>query len=297
MAQKPTKGLGRGLSSLLSDATPQPVPQNAQSTENGIKTVPIEQIYANPDQPRRRFDESKLAELAQSLTEKGVLQPLLVRARTSSAGEFQIVAGERRWRAAQRAGLHTLPVIVKDLDDATTLEIALIENVQRADLTAVEEAEGLQALMDQFSYTQDQLATVIGKSRPHIANTLRLLQSPEEIRDFVMTGALTAGHARALLTATDPVALAKKVVADGLSVRETEAAVRALNAKSHGDAAKSERRGSAAKDADTRALEADLSAQLGLKVSVAHNPKGHGELRLSYKTLEELDGLCQLLSR
>jgi ParB family chromosome partitioning protein len=296
------KGLGRGLSALLADLEVDqgraPAPEPGQGGEGTARApahaVPIERIHPNPHQPRRRFDEADLEELAASIREKGVIQPLIVRPHPEEAGSFEIIAGERRWRAAQMARLHELPVVVRDLDDAEMLELAIIENVQRADLNPLEEAQGYRQLMDRFGHTQEKLAEALGKSRSHIANLLRLLTLPDPVLDLLRSGRLTAGHARALITAPDPVALARQVVERDLSVRQTEALAR--QAARPAPAAQASR--GAAKDADTRALEQDLTAAIGLAVSIQHGPGGQkGEVRIRYRSLEELDGLCQLLSR
>ena len=292
------KGLGRGLSALLADIGPStdkpPVPHpdtEAAPRPAGTRPVPIERIHANPHQPRRTFGEAELAELAASIRERGVIQPLLLRPHPERADEYQIVAGERRWRAAQRAGLHELPAVIRTLDDGEVLELAIIENIQRADLNAVEEALGYRQLMDRFGHTQERLAEALGKSRSHIANVLRLLSLPEPVLDMLRAGKLSPGHARALITAPDPAALARQVIERDLSVRETEALARAVTRPTPRPAQR------AAKDADTRALESDLTANLRLKVTIDHKPGGQGgELRIAYGSLEELDGLCQLLS-
>ncbi|MBP7002402.1 ParB/RepB/Spo0J family partition protein [Amaricoccus sp.] len=300
------KGLGRGLSALLADmgaeigagmgAAPADPAAEAPARSAGAagpRTVPIDRIRANPDQPRRIFDDRELQELAASIREKGVIQPLILRPFPGAPEAFQIVAGERRWRAAQIAGVHDLPAVVRDLDDAEVLELALIENVQRADLNPVEEAQAYRQLMDRFGHTQERLAEGLGKSRSHIANVLRLLTLPEAVIEHLRAGRISAGHARALVTVADPEALARIVIARGLSVRQTEALARGAAAPRS-----AARRPEAAKDADTRALEADLTANLRLPVSILHKPGGSaGELRIRYANLDELDGLCQLLSR
>lgn len=287
------KGLGRGLSALLADVGAEtPLVNQAPPAPGGQRTVPIDRIRPNPDQPRRFFDDHELQELAASIREKGVIQPLIVRPDPVAPESFQIVAGERRWRAAQIAGVHDLPAVVRDLDDAEVLELALIENVQRADLNPVEEAQAYRQLMDRFGHTQERLAEGLGKSRSHIANVLRLLTLPDAVLEHLRAGRISAGHARALVTVADPEALARVVIARGLSVRQTEALARGAAAP------RPARRPVAAKDADTRALEADLTANLRLPVSIQHKPGGSaGELRIRYATLDELDGLCQLLSR
>lgn len=293
------KGLGRGLSALLADvaamdetgaAAPAARPSPAEST------VPIDRIRANPNQPRRDFDEKDLQDLAASIREKGVIQPLILRPHPVNAGEYEIVAGERRWRAAQIAGVHALPAVVRDLADVEVLELAIIENIQRADLNPLEEAQGYRQLMDRFGHTQERLAEALGKSRSHIANLLRLLTLPEPVLEMLRDGRLTAGHARALVTATNAESLARQVVDRGLSVRQTEQLARTAAAGPTSGTAPAAR--PLAKDADTRALEEDLTAALRLKVTIDHRPgQKSGELRIRYGNLEELDGLCQLLSR
>ena len=285
------RGLGRGLSALMADvAADAPEAGGPRPAE---MAVPIEKIVPNPDQPRRTFTEEALAELSESIRAKGVIQPLIVRRNPRHEGTFEIVAGERRWRAAQRAQLHELPVIVRDFDDLEVLEVAIIENIQRADLNAVEEAAGYRQLMDRFGHTQEKLAQALGKSRSHIANLLRLLTLPDDVIDMLRTGVLTAGHARALVTTEDPSALAREIARKGLSVREAEAL--AKRAGKPAPAAKSA--AVPAKDADTRVLEADLSAALGMKVTIDHDAaKGAGKLTVSYRSLDDLDDLCARLS-
>lgn len=286
------RGLGRGLSALMADVTP---PDAAPRRPDMV--VPLDKVFANPDQPRRTFDAEALADLARSIREKGIIQPLIVRPRPGNPGEYQIVAGERRWRAAQMAQVHDLPVLVRDLDDTEVLELAIIENIQRADLNAVEEAAGYRQLMERFGHTQDKLAQALGKSRSHIANLLRLLTLPEDVQEHLREGRLSAGHARALVAHDDAGALAQKIIRDGLSVRETERMVR----RAPGDvlAPKQPRasRKPGEKDADTRALEADLSASLGLSVEIAHdNGAESGRISIRYTSLDELDELCRVLS-
>ena len=292
MAKK--KGLGRGLSALMADVSETSVEnvETAEPTSKADTVVPIESIHPNPDQPRRTFVQQDLDDLANSIREKGVIQPLIVR---EYQGGYQIVAGERRWRAAQQAQVHELPVLVREFDDTEVLEIAIIENIQRADLNAVEEALGYRQLMDKFGHTQEKMAEALGKSRSHIANLLRLLTLPETVQQYVQDGRLSSGHARALITAKDPVALAAQVIKKGMSVRQTEALV-----KSEGkpDAKKSPSAKSAGKDADTVALEGDLSAALGLKVTLNH-PSGSesGAITIKYASLEQLDDLCMRLTK
>ncbi len=288
------RGLGRGLSALLDEAAEAAVVgEGPPPTPTG--RTPIELIHRNPDQPRRDFSEADIEDLAASIREKGVLQPILVRPIRGSEGQFQIVAGERRWRAAQRAGLREMPVVVRELDDLETLEIAIIENVQRADLNAVEEALGYRALMDRFGRTQDAVAQTVGKSRSHVANALRLLNLPEAVQLELRAGRLSAGHARALASAPDPASLARQVVERGLNVRDTEALAR--RAQGGGDKPRAAApRPAGVKDADTRALEEDLADVLGLEVEILDR-EGAGEIRISYASLEQLDDICRRLTR
>jgi ParB family chromosome partitioning protein len=289
MDKKPKpRGLGRGLSALMADVGESPA--NAPGYRTAERMIPIEKLIANPNQPRRRFAQEDLNDLSASIKEKGILQPLLVRAFGES---FEIVAGERRWRAAQMANLHEVPVIVRDYTDTEVLEVAIIENIQRADLNPIEEAAGYKQLMERFGHTQEKLAEALGKSRSHIANLMRLLSLPDSVALHVQEGRLSAGHARALLMADDPVALADKVLKGGLSVRATEALVKSESSESKPVSAKP----TADKDADTKALEGDLSAALGMKVQLNHKSgKEAGELSIRYKSLDELDTLCRLLS-
>lgn len=288
------RGLGRGLSALMADLD---LDGPAESKPVRDRTmVPIEQITANPDQPRRHFEPGALQELAESLRQRGVLQPLIVRKHPKDDGLFQIVAGERRWRAAQMAQLHELPVIIRDLSDTEVLEVAIIENIQRADLNAIEEAASFRQLMDRFGHTQERLAEALNKSRSHIANLLRLLTLPDQIQDYVKDGKLTAGHARALITADNPAALARRVIENGLSVRETEDLVR-KQTKPAMDSGKIKPARKTDKDADTRALEADLAAQLKMAVTIDHAAGGGGTVTITYRDLEDLDRLCQVLGR
>lgn len=284
------KGLGRGLSALLADSSE----SSGSSASVGQTIVPIEKIVANPDQPRRQFTEADLADLTRSVREKGILQPLIVRPSPSNANEFQIVAGERRWRAAQRAQIHEIPVVIRDLNDADMLEIAIIENIQRADLNPIEEARGYRQLMDKFGHTQEKLAEALGKSRSHIANLLRLLSLPNSIQDHVIAGKISSGHARALITSDQAETLVAQVIDQGLSVRQTEELAKSPSAKPK---EKAKSKSKPTKDADTRSLEADLTAHLRLKVDIEHTASGKGELRIRYTNLDELDGLCQLLSQ
>ena len=282
------KRLGRGLAALIGEMDRPAQPHNEAGYADG--RVPIEFLSPNPRNPRRQFGEADLTDLAQSIREHGVVQPVVARPSPTQAGRFEIIAGERRWRAAQRAGLTEVPVIVRDVSDRTALELAIIENVQRADLNAVEEALGYQSLIDEHGYTQADLGQVIGKSRSHVANTLRLLKLPEVIRDMLVDGTLSAGHARTLVTAHDPASLAKRIVEGGLSVRQAEAL-----AQAPADTAPIKRPAAPAeKDADTLALEKLLSDVTGMGVTISHKG-GAGEVRVAYRTLEQLDDLCRRL--
>ncbi|TPW04550.1 MAG: chromosome partitioning protein ParB, partial [Alphaproteobacteria bacterium] len=274
--------------------TPSVPPETAAALPPTViaKAIAIDLIQRNPNQPRKRFDEADLAELADSIRSRGILQPILVRPAPGAAGRYEIVAGERRWRAAQRAGLYELPAVVQDLDEVEVLEIGIIENVQRADLNPLEEAQGYQALIDRFGRTQQEIAEVVGKSRPHIANMLRLLGLPEEIQGMVRDGRLSAGHARAILVAPNPVDLARTAIAQGLNVREVEK----LAAKAKEDRDGPRVRAGGDKDADTRALETQIANALGLAVTITHKGEGGGKVEISYRTLEQLDDLCRKLS-
>ncbi len=283
MTQVQKRRLGRGLAALIGDdTTEEAVVQDIRS----LRHVPIELLQANPNNPRKHFNEDELNTLAASLKEKGLLQPLVVRPR--AGGSFEIVAGERRWRASQRAGLHELPVLIRDLDDKETLEIALIENVQRADLNVLEEARAYKQLVDQYGHTQQQLADVIGKSRSHIANTMRLLNLPQSTQIQIETGRLTAGHARALIATDSPEELADKIIKLNLTVRQTEELARDKNASSKAKISKD-------KDADTRALEKQMSEAVGLSVSIKHKDKSGGHVIIAYKTLDQLDEVIKKL--
>jgi len=294
------RGLGRGLSALLGESEAELASTEARDADRAVasaaaRETPIERLRRNPDQPRRQFIEGDINELADSIRQVGILQPILVRPDPGFAGDYQIVAGERRWRAAQMAGLKTVPILVRELDDLAVLEIGIIENVQRADLNPVEEALGYRALIERFGRTQEAVAQTVGKSRSHVANALRLLSLPDEVQALLLTGALSAGHARAIVSTFDPVGFARQIVDGALSVRATEALVRKAGA---GSASRPDRLGkaSASKDADTRALETDLSDILGLDVEILDRD-GAGEIRISYATLEQLDDLCRRLTR
>ena len=287
-----SRGLGRGLSALMSDVSSNSR-ENIESSQNpsNEKLVPVEKIYPNPNQPRKSFHEEKLIELAKSIKTKGIVQPLIVRKKKGTKESYEIVAGERRWRAAQRARIHELPVIVKEFTDIEVLEIAIIENVQRADLNPIEEAVGYKNLMDNFDHTQDGLSKEIGKSRSHIANLLRLLNLPTAVQELLISGQLTAGHARALVTCDNPMALAKQIISLGLSVREAERLAKNASQEKIPNKTKAKE-----KLADTVLLEADLSASLKMKVAINHEKgKEKGLISISYKSLDELDRISEIL--
>lgn len=287
------RGLGRGLSALMADVNLNVPRGEAPSPRRSELMVPVESIIPNPDQPRRDFEPGALSDLADSLRQKGVIQPLIVR-RLGDENRYEIVAGERRWRAAQMAQLHELPVIVREFSDSEVLEIAIIENIQRAELNAIEEAFAYKQLMQRFGHTQEKIAEALSRSRSHIANLLRLLTLPEDVQGLVKVGKLSAGHARALITSDNSSDLARQVVTRGLSVRETEHLVRKA-ATELTQKSRPVRRES--RDADTRAIEMDLSANLNMSVRIDHEPGGlGGKLTISYRTLEDLDLLCGVLS-
>ncbi len=283
------KRLGRGLAALIGDID-RPV-EERKTPVPLERYVPIEFVSRNPRNPRRIFTEAELEDLAQSIREHGIVQPIVVRPAPENREHFELIAGERRWRAAQRAGLTEIPVILRDVDDRVALELAIIENVQRADLNPVEEAMGYQLLIDDHDYTQADLAQVIGKSRSHVANTLRLLKLPPEVQGLINDGALTAGHARTLITMENPHAVAERIVKEGLSVRQVEAL---SQAESKGIPAVKPERVPVEKDADTRALEKLLSDVTGMKVEINHRDRG-GEVRIRYSSLEQLDEICRRL--
>lgn len=288
-------GLGRGLDALLGEAlrgevAPQPASISSQNSMQGLSTIPIADIRPNPDQPRRHFAEEKLVELAASIAKHGIIQPIVVRPHD---GGYQIVAGERRWRAAQRAQLHDIPAIVRNFDDAATLEIALLENIQRQDLNAIEEAEAYKKLTEMFGHSAQALADLVHKSRSHVANMLRLLELPPAIRDLVIEERLSMGHARALLGSDDAVRLAMVVIKQGLSVRATEALVR--KGRSPTTVKRFDQDNAA--NADIRAVETHLGDLLGLKVSISQkNATGAGAVTFDYNSLDQLDMLCQRLT-
>lgn len=278
--------LGRGLAALIGDDADEEV---VMDDAPGFRRIPIELLHPNPHNPRRRFEAGDLEELAQSIRAQGVLQPLIVRPRSDGRG-YEIVAGERRWRAAQRVPLHEMPVVVREFSDGEALEIALIENVQRADLNALEEAQGYAQLIEHFGYTQQQLASSISKSRSHIANSLRLLSLPDEVKSHLETGALTAGHARTLVASTEPEALAHEIIERGLSVREAERLTQSAQ-KGQGKP-----RAEQHADADTRDLERRLGQALGLKVQVVDRGAAGGKLTIHYRSLEQLDEVSRRLA-
>lgn len=291
-SRKPTRGLGRGLSALMSDVAPHEQSQTKDSSGSG-RYIPIEQIYPNPDQPRRTFDDQAMDDLTASISEKGVIQPLIVRQKEGRNGSYEIVAGERRWRASQRAKLHEVPVIIREFTDVEVLEVAIIENIQRSDLNAIDEAAGYKQLMEKFGRTQEEMGKVLGKSRSHIANSVRLLALPKVIQMYLEQGELSAGHARTLVGNPNAEILAAEIVKKGLSVREAEKLAKAdKNPKRKVSKTKS-----SPKDADTVQVENELSAQLDMKVSVNHSAgKENGQLILNYRDLEQLDDLLRLLS-
>lgn len=281
--------LGRGLAALIGEMD-QPVPAGeARPTVNPDRTVPIEFVARSPRNPRRYFDEAELQDLAGSIRQHGIVQPVVVR--TVGTDRFEIIAGERRWRAAQLAGLVQIPVIVRDVDDRTALELAIVENVQRADLNPLEEALGYEQLIAEHGYTQNDLGEIIGKSRSHVANSLRLLKLPDPVRDMLADGSLSAGHARALVSTPDPLVLAKTIAQKGMSVRDAEKLAQ-NHIKAQQAPAPAEVRES--KDSDTIALERSLSDRLGLSVSINHKGGG-GQLKINYKTLDQLEEICRLL--
>jgi ParB family transcriptional regulator, chromosome partitioning protein len=281
--------LGRGLASLMGE-----VGEESPTSDNSRKPrrAPIENLKANPRNPRRAFTEAELNDLTESIRERGIIQPIVVRAIRGETDRFEIIAGERRWRAAQRAGLHEVPIAVVEATDAQALEFAIIENVQRADLNPIEEASGYLALMDEFNHSQDEVAQIVGKSRPHVANMVRLLKLSEPVKTLVQSGQLSAGHARILVGQPNALELAQDIVARGLSVRQVEAAMR----KEGGAQAREVAGTSRAKDPDTKALERRLSDALGLEVTVDHRGQG-GTLHIKYRDLDQLDAVLRKLDR
>ncbi|MCC2096609.1 MAG: ParB/RepB/Spo0J family partition protein [Hyphomicrobiales bacterium] len=293
MNEDPSKRrLGRGLAALIGEMDkPDAEVEKPKAAADG--KAPIELIGRNPRNPRRHFSEDDLRDLAQSIREHGVVQPVVVRPSATQDGHFEIIAGERRWRAAQLAGLSDVPILVRDVDDRVALELAIVENVQRSDLNPVEEALGYQQLIEDHNYTQADLAQVIGKSRSHVANTLRLLKLPDDVRSMLVDGSLSAGHARTLVTADDPMSLAQRIIRDGLSVRQAEALQQDGSGKTTGSKSANPK---PPKDADTLALEKLVGDALGMKVVIDHDNQG-GLVKISYKNLEQLDEVCRRLQR
>jgi ParB family chromosome partitioning protein len=287
--------LGRGLAALIGDRNDS-IAEPSAERPRGQRRVPIEFVRPNPRNPRKHFDDDQLGELSDSIRERGLIQPIVVRAMPNMADAYEIIAGERRWRASQRAGLHEVPIVVIEATDQQSLELAIVENVQRADLNALEEAKGYDQLVQEFGYTQQDLAKVIGKSRSHVANTLRLINLPDGVKKLIAEGSLSAGHGRALLSVRNPDAVASRIVSQGLSVREVEKLAAAEQAADQPDKPKSgpKRAPTVQKDADTRALEQVLTDVLGMKVTIDHQGDG-GELRIEYRTLDQLDAICHRL--
>lgn len=290
-----TRGLGRGLSALMSDVSHDNTVTADATPRRVDMMVPVEKIFPNPDQPRRAFNEEALQELAASIAEKGIIQPIIVRKHPRTEDDFEIVAGERRWRASQIAKVHSVPVVIRDYTDTEVLEVAIIENIQRADLNPIDEGAGYHQLMERFGHTQEQLSSILGKSRSHIANAMRLLNLPEKVRGYLSDGKLSAGHARTLVGQENAAQLADHVIKNGLSVRDTEKLVKqGLNKpktkKNTGTTATN-------KDADTKQIEGELSANLGMKVSIDHKAGTEGgKLSINYRDLEQLDDLLRALS-
>lgn len=284
---KNTKRLGRGLAALIGDDTSEDA---SVESARSFRRVPIEFLKPNPNNPRKNFNTEDLEDLSNSIRQKGLLQPIVVRPVKDTGDDYEIVAGERRWRAAQQAALHDVPILIRELTDAEALEIAIVENVQRSDLNPIEEAEGYSKLLDQFNYSQKQLAKMVGKSRSHIANTLRLTKLPEKVRGYLVDGQLTAGHARTLVSSDQPEALAEQIIRAGMTVRDAER----ITQKKPKTAKTAN--GREPKDADTIALERNLSQTLGLAVDISDR-KGVGELRIRYRSLEQLDEICTRLLR
>ena len=292
--KRPRSGLGRGLGALLGDIArdDSPVDSASGGLPSGVRMIPVSAIAPHPDQPRRHFDEDALNELAASIAERGIIQPIVVRPHGHT---YQIVAGERRWRASQRARLHEVPVVVRDYTDSETLQIALVENIQRQDLNAIEEAEAYSRLVEEFGHTQEVLAKTVHKSRSHVANLLRLLDLPKSVQARVVDGSLSMGHARAIIGAPDVETLAEQVVSKGLSVRQTEKLAQGAKPGSGKKPGRSAKGGPAASDADVAALERQLGDLLGLRVKISYGAGG-GAITIDYSTLDQLDMLCQRLS-
>lgn len=281
--------LGRGLAALIGDVGDE---IGALERARGQRRVPVEFLRPSARNPRRNFVEEDLEDLTASVRERGILQPIIVRSISGMLDAYEIIAGERRWRAAQRAGLHDVPVILVEADDRQALEIAIVENVQRTDLNAIEEASGYERLIAEFGYTQNDLARVIGKSRSHVANTLRLSKLPDSVRQMVSDGLVSAGHARSLLSVSDPELMARRIVDHGLSVRDIE---RVVQEEARGETKSVPSKIRPDKDPDTRAVEKALEEALGLSISISHRASGGGEVKIGYKTLEQLEALCRRL--
>ncbi|WP_416898904.1 MAG: ParB/RepB/Spo0J family partition protein [Minwuia sp.] len=293
---RPQRGLGRGLSALLGET--QQSDEETLGRARNQRQLSIERMRPGKYQPRRNFNDDEMRSLVESVRHQGILQPILVRPVKDQPDMYEIIAGERRWRAAQSVQLHEVPVVVRDLSDDDALQIALIENIQRQDLNPLEEAEGYRRLAEEFGHSQNEIAEAVGKSRSHVANTLRLLTLPEEVSEMVRSGRLTAGAARAVLNDPDPVGLARRIVDEGLNVRQAEAIRRGVEKAAEGEGGQpASRTGSTAKDADTAALERSLQDALGLKVDVRHKGAKGGEVRISYGSLEQLDEICRRLTR
>lgn len=290
-SNNPRMRLGRGLAALLGDVGSE---IQAEHRNRAQRRVPIEFLRPNPQNPRRNFPEAELEELAASIRERDIIQPIIVRGVTGIADAFEIIAGERRWRAAQRAGLHDVPVVIVEADDRQALEFAIIENIQRADLNPIDEARGYENLIAQFAYTQGDLAKVMGKSRSHVANTLRLARLPEAVKEKVISGALSAGHARALLAVADPEMVARRIVDQGLTVRDVE---KIAQREAEGGDQPTAPRKTTTRDADTAALETRLSEVLGLDVSIDHKGTSGGVVKIRYRTLEQLEALSHRLAQ
>ncbi len=290
-AEEAPPRLGRGLAALLGGAET----LAAATRTRGLQKIPIEFLRPNPRNPRQNFGEDGLDELAASIKEKGIIQPLLARPLAGIADAYEIIAGERRWRAAQRAGLHEVPIVSIDADDRQALELAIIENVQRADLDPLEEAAGYERLCDEFLYTQVDLAKVIGKSRSHVSNCLRLLKLPERTKSLLRDGKISAGHARVLLSSADPDSLTEKIVTQNLSVRDAEKLLEGAAESSSAKRQGPRKRGGGEKDADTRAMEKKLMEQLGMNVTITHGEREAGDVVVRYKTFDQLEFLCRRL--
>ena len=288
---KKATGLGRGLSALIDEAV-RPPKADENAAGGGVRAIEVGRIRPNPLQPRKNFDEAAISELTASIVERGVLQPILVRAVDDG---FEIIAGERRWRAAQKAQLHQIPAIVRDFDESVTAEIALIENIQREDLNAIEEAEGYRQLIGRYGHSQDAVGKLIGKSRSHVTNLLRLLELPDPVKEMLLRGDISMGHARAVATAPDPEELSRQIVKEGLSVRQAEHLAKEARPGGSADLAKASARNNRPVDADLASLERQLGDLIGMRVKLEHGKIG-GPVALHYSTLDQLDLICQRLS-